>query len=125
MTGTAGGDEQLVRQAGRTLLGAVHGAQRALRLYPLENAAVQRSLDELYEVATTLCRIEDTVEIRLAGDFIFINQTRLRLGLDNFAAFNGFVSLMKSCGIGLLRLESGVSRRELQAFLAIIAALPS
>lgn len=125
MSDTAERDEGLIRQSGRALLGAIHGAQRALRLYPLENAAVQRALDELFEIVGTLEQAEGTVEIRLAGDFIFVNQTRLRLGLDNFAAFTGFVTLMKGAGIGLLRFEPGITRRELQAFLAIMAALPA
>ena len=38
-------EDGVLRQAGRSLLVAIHGAQRALKLYPLENAAVQRALD--------------------------------------------------------------------------------
>jgi HD-GYP domain-containing protein (c-di-GMP phosphodiesterase class II) len=125
MTETMVRDDGALRQSGRALLVSVHGAQRALKLYPVENAAVQRALDDLHGVATTLCAREGGIEIRLAGDVIFINQTRLRLGLDNFAAFSGFVSLMKSSGVGLLRVEDGVTRREWQAVLSILAALPT
>ena len=125
MTETTVRDDGSLRQAGRALLVSIHGAQRALKLYPVENAAVQRALDDLTADATSLCAREGSIEIRLASDFIFINQTRLRLGLDNFAAFSGFVSLMKSCGVGSLRVEEGVSRREWQAFLSILAALPA
>ncbi len=125
MTETTVRDEGLLRQSGRALLVSIHGAQRALKLYPVENAAVQRALDELVGTAASVCKLEGVVEIRLAGDFIFINQTRLRLGLDNFAAFSGFVALMKGCGVGLLRIEDGVTRREFQAFLSITGDLPA
>ncbi len=118
-------DDAALRQSGRSLLVAIHGAQRALRLYPVENAAVQRALDELVEVAAALCRLEGGGEIRLSGDVVFINQTRLRLGLDNFAAFSGFVATLKGCGVGMLRVEDGVTRREWQAYLSIVIALPS
>jgi HD-GYP domain-containing protein (c-di-GMP phosphodiesterase class II) len=124
MTETTVRDDGALRQSGRALLISIHGAQRALKLYPIENVAVQRALDELHASAATLCAREGGIEIRLAGDFIFINQTRLRLGLDNFAAFSGFVSLMKSCGVGLLRVEDGVTRREWQAFLSFLVTLP-
>ena len=117
-------DDAALRQSGRALLVAIHGAQRALRLYPVENAAVQRALDDLVDVAATLCRLEGGVEIRLSGDVVFVNQTRLRLGLDNFAAFSGFVATLKGCGVGLLRIDDGISRREWQAYLSIITALP-
>ncbi|MES2124401.1 MAG: hypothetical protein V4503_06900, partial [Gemmatimonadota bacterium] len=118
-------DDAMLRQSGRTLLVTIHGAQRALKLYPLENATVQRALDELHGTALAVLQIEGFVEVRLTGDFIFINQTRLRLGLDNFAAFSGFVGLMKSCGIGLLRIDDGVTRREWQAWLTALAGLPA
>ena len=118
-------DDVVIRQSGRALLVSIHGAQRSLKLYPVENVAVQRALDELVGTAVSLCRLEGVIEIRLAGDFIFINQTRLRLGLDNFAAFSGFVTLMKSSGVGMLRIEDGITRREFQAFLSIIGALPA
>lgn len=117
-------DDALLRQAGRALLVAIHGAQRALKLYPLENAAVQRALDELLGHAVTMLRLEGMVEVRLTGDVIFINQTRLRLGLDNFAAFSGFIALMRSGGIGVIRIEEGVSRREWQAWLGMLSAIP-
>jgi len=118
-------DETTIRQVGRALLIAVHGAQRALKLYPVENAAVQRALDELMTNTEALAQLEGGVEIRLSGDVVFINQTRMRLGLDNFAAFSGFVATLKSCGVGVLRIDEGISRREWQAYLAIIAALPA
>ncbi|MEO5799061.1 MAG: HD domain-containing phosphohydrolase [Gemmatimonadales bacterium] len=117
-------DDALLRQSGRALLVAIHSAQRALKLYPLENATVQRSLDELYVTAMSVLQLEGFIEVRLTGDFIFINQTRLRLGLDNFAAFSGFVGLMRSCGVGLLRVDDGVTRREWQAWLNALGALP-
>ena len=118
-------DDATLRHSGRTLLVAIHGAQRALKLYPVENAAVQRALDDLVATAESLCRLEGEIELRLAGDVIFVNQTRLRLGLDNFAAFSGFVSTLKGCGVGVIRVEDGITRREWQAYLSIIAALPS
>ena len=88
-------DDALLRQSGRALLVSIHGAQRALKLYPLENATVQRALDELHATAMSVLQLEGFIEVRLSGDFIFINQARLRLGLDNFAAFSGFVGCLQ------------------------------
>jgi HD-GYP domain-containing protein (c-di-GMP phosphodiesterase class II) len=116
-------EDSVLRQAGRALLVSIHGAQRALKLYPVENATVQRALDELTANSVGILRLEGVVEVRLSGDFIFINQTRLRLGLDNFAAFSGFVGLMRYFGIGTLRIDEGVTRREWQVWLSIMGTL--
>ncbi len=117
-------DGSMVRQSGRTLLLAIHGAGRALQLYPLENAAVQRALDDLVAQSAAMVALEGQVDIQLSGEFIFINEVRLRLGLDNFAAFSGFVAMLRDAGVGVLRIGQGVSRREWQAFLSAISSLP-
>ncbi len=118
-------DDAMVRQAGRALLLSIHGTARGLRLYPVENVAVQRALDELVGHTATMLELEGVIEIRLSGEFIFINQTRLRLGLDNFAAFSGLVTMLRDSGVGVLRISDGVTRREWQAFLSLLHELPS
>ena len=40
-------DDAQLRASGRALLVAIHGAGRALQLYPVENVAVQRALADL------------------------------------------------------------------------------
>ncbi|MEO7477370.1 MAG: hypothetical protein ABIY46_18785, partial [Gemmatimonadales bacterium] len=75
-----GSDGQL-RQGGRTLLLALYTALRSLKLYPVENATVQKALDDLDASSRALVALEADLEIRLAGDFIFVNATRLRLEL--------------------------------------------
>jgi len=48
---------------------------------------------------------------------------RLRLELDNFASFGGVLSLLRAFDIGVLRVYSGVERREWLALLSILIAL--
>ncbi len=118
-------EDQMVRQGGRTLLLAIYGVARSLKLYPVENTAVQRALDDLHAQSTAMAQLDGQVEIRLSGEFLFVNQTRLKLGLDNFAAFSGFVALLRDAGVGAVTISEGVSRREWQAFLAAFSSLPT
>ncbi len=117
------GDEGFIRQAGRTFLLTFYAALRALKLYPVENAAVQKALDELQASSTVLLTRERELELRLAGDFLFINSTRLRLELDNFAAFSNLLTMFQAFEIGVLRAHEGVERREWQAFLSILLSV--
>src|SRR5688500_5302509 len=86
-SGETGGDAYL-RRAGRAFIFALYGALRSIKLYPLENAAVQRALDELSTVAAELLKSQGEVELRASNEFIFVNATRLRLDLDNYASFS-------------------------------------
>jgi HD-GYP domain-containing protein (c-di-GMP phosphodiesterase class II) len=117
--GDAGGDAY-IRRAGRGLIISLYAALRAIRLYPLENAAVQNAAEDLTKVATALIERERELEVRVSGEFVFINAVRLRLDLDNYASFSQLLSLFRSSGIGSLQLHKAPLVKEWQRFLALL-----
>jgi len=112
-----------LRQAGRGLLLMLYAALRSLKLYPLENATVQKALYDLEAGADALIQAEGDIEVRLAGDFIFVNATRLRLELDNYASFSHILTMFRTFEIGTLRVHPGADRREWQIFLSLLLSL--
>ena len=116
-------DEAFFRHGGRAFLLSFYAALRALKLYPVENTAVQRALDELQAAANHLLERDSELELRLSGDFLFVNGTRLRLELDNFAAFSGLLTTFRTFDIGVFRVFREVERREWQALLSILLSL--
>jgi HD-GYP domain-containing protein (c-di-GMP phosphodiesterase class II) len=117
--GDSGGDAY-IRRAGRGLIIALYAALRAIRLYPLENAAVQNAVQELADVAGAMIDRERELEIRVSGEFVFINSVRLRLDLDNYASFSQLLSLFRSSEIGSLHVQSRPGMKEWQRFLALL-----
>ncbi len=91
---------------GRSFIIALHGATRAIRLYPVENEAVKKALDDLTAVTTEILTREGEFELRVTSEFIFINQTRLRLDLDNYASFTQILSLFRAAGVGVARVHA-------------------
>ena len=112
--------EVLVRQGGREFLLHFYAALRSLKLYPIENEQVQRNLDELERSAIALLELEDELEVRVTGEFIFVNSTRLRLGLDNFASFSHILTTLRQCGVGSLLVDAAVTRKEWQVLLSLL-----
>lgn len=112
--------EGLLRQAGRDFLLSFYTGLRSLKLYPIENDQVQRALDEVTDSARTLLGIEDELEVQISGDFIFVNQTRLRLDLDNFASFSHVLTTLRQSGVGVMRVDEGVERREWQVLISLL-----
>jgi HD-GYP domain-containing protein (c-di-GMP phosphodiesterase class II) len=115
--------EGQLRQGGRALLLAIYTALRSLKLYPVENATVQKALDDLESAARALIAVESDLELRLAGDFIFVNATRLRLELDNYASFSHILVVLRAFDIGALRIHSTTNRREWQILLSLLLSL--
>ncbi len=113
-----------LQEEGRKVLTAFYGALSALKLYPLENAAVQQALDELHALVDHIVGLEGGAEVRVVGDFFFLNETRLRLDLSNFSTFGSFARALQDHGIGAVEIEQGINRAEWAPFLSILLRKP-
>ncbi len=106
--------ESVYRQQGRTFLVNLGAAFRTLKLYPIENEQVQRSLDELVGSARALHQVDPVLEMHIADESVFINKTRLRLALDRHAGLGHVLNTFKDAGVGVLTADEEVSRQEWQ-----------
>ena len=116
------GGDPYIRRIGRSFIVALYGATRAIRLYPVENEAVKKALDDLTGVTAEILTREGEFELRVTSEFIFINQTRLRLDLDNYASFTQILSLFRAGGVGVARVLPGVWPRDWLVFLSALQA---
>ncbi len=119
------GGDSYIRRRGRDVIIALYSVSRALKLYPLENAAVQNALQELTNLVADLLKHERELELRVSGEFIFINATRLRLDLDNYASFSRVLTMFRDAGVGVCRVEEGAAGREWTALLTILQGAPT
>ncbi|HEX2781328.1 MAG TPA: HD domain-containing phosphohydrolase, partial [Gemmatimonadaceae bacterium] len=120
--GEPGGGDSYVRRVGKTYVLSLYGALRSIKLYPVENAAVQKALQELVNVTNDLVKREHELEVKVSGEFIFVNATRLRLDLDNYASFSHLLSIFRAAGVGLLRIHGAPSARDWLTFLSLLQA---
>jgi HD-GYP domain-containing protein (c-di-GMP phosphodiesterase class II) len=116
-----GGDVAL-RQGGAALVRAIAGAMRSIRLYPIENTVVQNALRELVALSERLLAEEGQLELRRAGEFLFCNATRLRLDLDNYAAFSAVLGAFRAVGVGTLRWSEASDPRGWTVLLSYLVA---
>ncbi len=107
-----------LRRAGRQLISAIYGAMRAIKLYPLENQAVVKALGELESAASALVGQEGAIELRAAGEYLFVNGVRLRLELDNYASFGHVISRFTMHDVGVLHIHGSPGAREWLVLLA-------
>ena len=105
---------------GRELLTVAYAAAQSLKLYPIENATVQNTLAEFERVVRRILDVERAIELRLVGDFFFLNDARLRLDLSNYHTFSFLAGVLGRHGIGVVNIEPGVFREELAIFLSLL-----
>ena len=111
-----------MRRGGRNFMIAFYAALRAIKLYPLEHSAVQKTLSDLATVAEDLRAEEGDLEFRISGEFIFLNETRLRLDLSNYATFGHILTLCKLAGIGAIHVGNKGTSRDWSLLLSLLGA---
>jgi HD-GYP domain-containing protein (c-di-GMP phosphodiesterase class II) len=112
-----------IRRTGRALIVSIHAATRAMKLYPPEHQAVQKALGELAGAASESRSVDSELELRVHGEFIFVNGTRLRLDLSNYASFGRVLELFRSAGVGSLRVLREATPREWFSLLTLLATV--
>jgi hypothetical protein len=65
-------------------------------------------------------RREQELEVRASREFIFLNSTRLRLDLENYASFSRILAIFREGGIGMFRLAGEASTRDWTVFLSLL-----
>jgi HD-GYP domain-containing protein (c-di-GMP phosphodiesterase class II) len=113
-----------LQRQGQAVLAGLYSVLQSLRLFPLENQTVQKALDDLHRATTRILEREGDVELGLVGDFIFINDARVRLDLSTYAAFSLVSSALRRHGIGTLQVTPGLRRDEWPPFLSLLLQQP-
>ncbi len=112
--------ENVLQPLGRSLVTAFYATSQSLKLYPLENATVQNSLEEMHRIARRIVEREGTLELQLIGDFLFLNDARLRLDLTHYMAFSFVAGSLGRHEIGGVEADAGVTREEWARFLSLL-----
>lgn len=116
--------ERSPQRLGRDFLFGLHAVMRALKLYPLENQAVQNALKELEQLSGELCEREGSVSMRYVGDFCFLNDLRLRADLSSYATFGAIGRALQRHEIGAIEILPGATRQEWTVFLSLLIQDP-
>ncbi|MEZ4423072.1 MAG: HD domain-containing protein [Gemmatimonadota bacterium] len=112
------------QEQGRHFLSSLYALLRALKFYPIENETVQHALDELHSFTTGLLGEDGSLELRVVGEFFFVNETRLRLELSNYSTFGSIGKVFTDHGLGELTVFQGVRREEWAPFLSLLLRRP-
>jgi HD-GYP domain-containing protein (c-di-GMP phosphodiesterase class II) len=120
----SGGDDRAGQRAGRDFLFALHGALRALKLYPLENQAVQNALAELDQIARGIAAQDDGITLRYVGDFCFINDLRLRVDLASFATIGAVGRALRNHEVAQIDANPDVGSRDWTILLSLLVRDP-
>lgn len=117
--------ETALQPLGRSLVLAIHASAQSLKLYPIENATVQNVLEELRRIIARILDRESQFDLRLVGDFLFLNDARLRLDLSDYASFAQVANLLSRHGVGEIEIDRDVVRSDLARLISLLVMDPT
>ena len=112
--------ESVLQPLGRGLVTALYASAKAIKFYPLENATVQNALDQLERLVRRVLDLEGAIHLRLVGDFLFLNEARLRLDLTDYVSTSYVNAMLRRHGIGQIDIENGLRREHIVPVLSLL-----
>ena len=85
---------------------------------------MQNAIEELTTLTNEFITHEHELEMRVSGEFAFVNTVRLRLDLDNYASFSHLLSLYRRAGLGAQHIDPAVTARDWLVFLSLLQTAP-
>lgn len=117
--------ENALQPLGRAFVTTLNASAQSLKLYPIENATVQNVLEELRKTIMRVLDRESQFELRLVGDFLFLNDARLRLDLSDYATFAQVAALLSKHQVGEIEIGREASRNDLARLLSLLVMDPT
>lgn len=119
---SAGTDEEAVR-LGRELVTQLSVLLKTAQIHDASNVAMVNPSENLAAVLRQLWRWNEAVHLHLVGDYLFLDDLRLRMDLERFTIFNQVIEELKRVQIGGITFNAGVGPAELRRFASLVAQI--
>jgi HD-GYP domain-containing protein (c-di-GMP phosphodiesterase class II) len=116
------GSEGFSRAMGRAFVVAFSATLRNLRTYPADNPVVLKSIDELAALCNEYVLSDGVFDFHVAGEFLFVNATRLRLDIETWSIFDLARETLRLNGTGQLRADRATTAPEWSLFMRLLLA---
>ena len=90
---------------------------RTSQIHNPQNVAVLKSVDRLMELLTVVFGEESAVNLERVGEFFYLNESCLKVSMDQLINFDYLVHEYKKLGLGSITFGNDVTAEDIQAFL--------
>ncbi|KKM17880.1 hypothetical protein LCGC14_1671290, partial [marine sediment metagenome] len=96
---------------------------RTSQIHNPQNVAVLKSVDRLIDLLAVVFEEESAANLELVGEYFYLNESRIKVSMDQLINFDYLVREYKKLGLGSVTFKSDVQADDIQAFLkAYLAA---
>ena len=117
--------DEIAVQHGRDLVTNLCVLMKTAQIHDPSNVALINPSDNMIKSLKQLWQWHKTVRLHLIGDYLFLDDLRLRIDLERFASFTFVIEELKRVGVGGINFHSGIGPEDLRRFAYIVAQVDS
>ena len=119
MTPSKGFDEEAV-QHGKELVTQLHVLVKTAQIHDPTNIAWENPLETLFNTLKQLWHWNERINIHLIGDYLFLDDLRLRMDIERFVSFTTVIEELKRLQIGGVTFHALLTTDELKRFVYLL-----
>lgn len=119
MTASKGFDEEAVRH-GKELVTHLHVLMKTAQIHDLTNIALGNPIENLFNTLKRLWYWNERINIHLIGDYLFLDDLRLRMDIERFVSFTTVIEELKRLQIGGIAFHARLTTDELKRFVYLL-----
>lgn len=108
----------------RDVVKGLNVALRTARIHDLRNEAVGQAVDSLATAMNELFRLGGAFTIKVLGEYLFWNDTRLRSDAGSHSVFEAVCREMRHRGLGSLSVSQGVDAEMVRFLVLVLNSAP-
>ncbi|MCJ7497437.1 MAG: hypothetical protein MUO78_04805, partial [candidate division Zixibacteria bacterium] len=110
-------------EKGKVFINLFYSTLKTSLIYEPNNAAFQKQIHPLMDLVRELIEKEGELNLSTQEGYLFLNQARLRFDFENYVASRFILEFLKKLKIYKLALEAGLTQKDLQSLIYILAQI--
>jgi HD-GYP domain-containing protein (c-di-GMP phosphodiesterase class II) len=115
-------DEDVAR-LGKALVNQFYILLRTARLHDSGNIAWDQPLENFIKTIQELVQLKQELPLRLSGDYLFLDDLKLKMDIEGFTSFNSVTEEMKRREVGSILFKRTTNSLEVRRFIYLFASL--
>jgi len=117
-------DEDVAR-LGKALVNQFYILLRTARLHDTGNVAWDQPLENFIRTVQELVQLKQELPLRLGGDYLFLDDFKLKMDIEGFTSFTSVIDEMKKREVGSVLFKRTTNSLEVKRFVSLFVTLDS
>ncbi|HUK57241.1 MAG TPA: HD domain-containing phosphohydrolase [Nitrospiria bacterium] len=114
-----GFDEEMAKK-GKELVNQFYILMKTAQIHEPTNVAMEAPIENVLRTLRALWQWSDDAYLRLEGDYLFLDELKLKMDIDGFTSFASLIESLKQLRIGGILFKRSSTVEELKRFVYIL-----